>query len=563
MHIKLLFTVILILIFFLGAYLRFANLEGNPNGLYVDEASTGVNAWSILKTGRDEYGKSFPLSFRFLGSYTPPLYTYLTSIVIFFNGFSITSVRLVSVVSGVFLIIIFYFIVRSLNILKTKRAVLAGAALFAISPWAIFYSRIGYEINLAFLLYSLGILFLVLSFNNPKNLIPGFIFLSLSTNAYHSERLLSHITVVCFLILFRKTFLNKSNIKILIFGFLMYLFILIPQVLTFFTPANITRGFGLFYSGEIVRQIHKLSFLPVFLSAPIAFLREFTSQYLAYFSPRNLFFQSDPDLQRSLPEISVFYSWESIFYVIGLFVLIKLIRLRASKFIIMLFLLAPVPSALTGDPFSTQRALPLLIPVMIIITLGLDKFFQWRMKFAILVVFIFITISLLYLYRSLAVLLPNERAKIWGYGFQELAKEITKYPDKKFLIDNGRIKPAYIELAFYLKIPPKNLQDAVDQSVKKKYYLNTSWNDHYIMNGFETRTINWEEDIYKNQILVGDELAISQQQANEHFLRQVFEIKSPKGEIIFKGFETNPNLKCASQFIHGKCNNFVNTDTNF
>ena len=46
---------------FIGAWLRFAELDSVPPGFYIDEASFGYNAYSILKTGRDEYGAlSFP-----------------------------------------------------------------------------------------------------------------------------------------------------------------------------------------------------------------------------------------------------------------------------------------------------------------------------------------------------------------------------------------------------------------------------------------------------------------------------------------------------------------------
>lgn len=553
MQTKLLTAVILTLIILFGAYLRFANLEDNPNGLYVDEASTVVNAWSILETGKDEYGKSYPLAFRFLGSFTPPLYTYLTSAVIYLNGLSITSVRLISAISGVTLVVVFYFLIISLKFIKSPLTAIFATALFAIAPWAIFYSRIGYEINLAFLLYSLGVLFLWLGIKNSINLIFGLVFLSLSTNAYHSERLLSHITVLCFFILFRKILLIRKNVKVLTVGFLLYILMLLPQILIFFTPANTSRGLGLFYSGELTRQINDLSFLPVFLSAPIAFVREFMSLYLTYFSPRSLFFQGDSDLQRSLPELSVFYPWMAFFYFIGLLSLIKTYKTVSSKFIFLLLIITPIPAALTGDPFSTQRVLPLLLPLMVTITFGLDRFLKWNTKISATVILIFFTLSLLYLYRSAAVLFPNERAKIWGYGFEELSEEIKKNPNKKFLIDTGRIKPAYIELTYYLKIPPESLQAAIDPNLKTRYYFDTNWKDHYILDNFETRIINWEEDIFKDQILVGDELAISKQQAKEHFLKQIFEIKSPQGEITFRGFETNPDLKCKSQFTKGKC----------
>lgn len=545
--------VVFVLIILLGAYLRLANLETNPSGLYVDEAASGVNAWSILKTGKDEYGKEFPLAFRFFGSYTPPLYTYLTSIVMVFNGLSITSTRLVSAISGIFLILVFFAFIKSLGIFKYCATLFTATLIFAITPWTIFYSRIGYEINLAFFLYSLGILFLWLSLKNIRNLIFGLVFLSLSTNAYHSERLLAHLTVIVFFVIFRRELIKRDNLKVLILGFVFYLLILTPQLLIFFTPANISRGFGLFYSEVILRQVNQLNFLPTFLSAPLAFLREFLSQYLSYFSPRNLFFQPDSDLQRSLPELSVFYWWMIIFLFLGFFILIKSLKSNTSKFIVMLLILAPIPAALTGDPFSTQRSLSLVLPLMVVIAIGLDNFFRWHLRLGLVAISLLCIFSLLNLYRSQAVLLPNERAKVWGYGFSQLAEEIKKHPSEKFLIDNGRIKPAYIELAFYLKIPPEKLQAAVDQTLKTRYYHDTRWGDHYILDNFETRTIIWEEDIYKEQILVGDELAVSKSQAEEHFLTQVFEIKSPSQEIIFKGYKTNPTLKCKKQFIKNKC----------
>ncbi len=52
-----LFLSILILAFIL----RFYKLGTIPKGLDWDENSNAYNAYSILKTGRDEYGKFFPL----------------------------------------------------------------------------------------------------------------------------------------------------------------------------------------------------------------------------------------------------------------------------------------------------------------------------------------------------------------------------------------------------------------------------------------------------------------------------------------------------------------------
>src|SRR3990167_9986113 len=88
--------ILLAAILLIGGFLRFYKLGSIPSGLYVDEAVTGYNSYSILETGKDEYGKSLPIAFRFFGSYSPPLYTYLTSAIIHFRGLDIFAVRFVS-----------------------------------------------------------------------------------------------------------------------------------------------------------------------------------------------------------------------------------------------------------------------------------------------------------------------------------------------------------------------------------------------------------------------------------------------------------------------------------
>ncbi|PIV01434.1 glycosyl transferase, partial [Candidatus Shapirobacteria bacterium CG03_land_8_20_14_0_80_40_19] len=67
-----------LLIVGLAFFLRFIFLTKSPPGFYVDEAAVGYNAYSILKTGADEYGKKFPLFFRSFGDYKMPLNIYLT-----------------------------------------------------------------------------------------------------------------------------------------------------------------------------------------------------------------------------------------------------------------------------------------------------------------------------------------------------------------------------------------------------------------------------------------------------------------------------------------------------
>ncbi len=52
---------LLLLVFFIAFFLRFYKLDTIP-GLLRDEASIGYNAYSVLTTDKDEYGKLLPLT---------------------------------------------------------------------------------------------------------------------------------------------------------------------------------------------------------------------------------------------------------------------------------------------------------------------------------------------------------------------------------------------------------------------------------------------------------------------------------------------------------------------
>src|SRR4030066_170556 len=57
---------ILIVIFLIALFLRFYKID-SVNCLNLDEAAFGYNAYSLLLTGKDEYGTRYPLEFTKAG----------------------------------------------------------------------------------------------------------------------------------------------------------------------------------------------------------------------------------------------------------------------------------------------------------------------------------------------------------------------------------------------------------------------------------------------------------------------------------------------------------------
>lgn len=537
-------TVLLSLIILLSIFLRFYKLGTIPNGLYVDEAAIGYNAYSFIETGKDEYGKILPVFLRSYEAYAPPLYTYAATLSVLIFGLSIFATRFISALSGVLLTFIVFKIVKKLNISENKYFSLVTTFVFATISWTIFFSRGAYEANLAFLIIMVAIYFLLIAREKKIYLIPAFILLAVSTYAYQAERVVSYLIILGYLgIYFRKNISLFIKTKEFVISVLLFLIIQIPQFALAFNPSFSMRASGLFYGERIKLQSEKI-FLPKLISYPLSLTREFTANFVSYFSPRNIFWEGDPDKQRSLPGIGPMYFWMVGPYLVGLYMLFKDRRNKDVLFILSLMVSFVLVPALTKDPFSTLRSLPLTFPLSIVVSWGIIKIVSHFRKFGYLLFVMLILLSGVFLWRSYFVLLPFERAKIWGDGYESLAEEIKTKGDMEFLIDTSRLKPSYIELAFFLKTPPAKIQGTVDQSIKTNYYTNTEFDNHYKFANLETRNIEWEKDIYKKQILVGDEFAVSESQAREHFLTKIFEIRDPVGEIVFVGHETNPGLKC-------------------
>ena len=144
----------IIFIVLIAAWVRLWQLGQTPPSPDWDEAALGYNAYSVLKTGRDEYGTWFPLSLRSFDDYKPPLYMYLAIPSIAAFGLETWAVRLPSALMGILAVVGTYFLVvefyKHYNNYKNYNSYipLLSALLLAISPWHIQFSRIAFEANI-------------------------------------------------------------------------------------------------------------------------------------------------------------------------------------------------------------------------------------------------------------------------------------------------------------------------------------------------------------------------------------------------------------------------------
>ena len=528
MKIKLNFAhVLLLLIILVASFLYFYKIGEVPNSLSDDEATVGYNAYSILTTGKDEFGKAFPLAFRFFGAYTPPLYVYLVIPFIKLFGLTASSLRVLSGIATLVGVLVIYRFVRKLALFTSPATALLAAFIFAISPWIIFYARIGYEVTFGYLLYSLGALFVWDGLDRRRLSTLGLVLLSLSTYVAHAERYLVPLFLLLIFVAFRQEIFIPANRNRLRAGLIILLLTQIPNFFLMTTKAFWVKN-ATFDNPSLTVMVN-----------------DFVSQLLTYLSPRALFgISPDINLQHTAPEIPLFYSWLIIPFLIGLYQIYQKVRTPGGKFLLIFLLTAPIPGAFSGHFISIQRVLPMIVPLILIIALGLDFILRKvKLIFFLPVFFLLTAFSLLLFWRSYWVLFPKERAAYWSYGVEQLSEIVKSKPETTFVIDTARAPTTYIGFLFYLQYPPAEYQKQFSSDFVKSYYANPPLSGNYRFANIELRPIEWKRDIYVEQILVGDELTISSDQAKEHFLERVFEIRDPNGKALLFGYQTNPQKK--------------------
>ena len=102
---------LLFLIVLFAAFLRFYHISSVPVSPYWDETAIAYNAYSIATTGKDEYGKSFPLLFQSFDDYKTPGNIYLTAIAVSLFGLNEFSARFTSALAGTMTVFLAFFLV--------------------------------------------------------------------------------------------------------------------------------------------------------------------------------------------------------------------------------------------------------------------------------------------------------------------------------------------------------------------------------------------------------------------------------------------------------------------
>jgi len=479
-------NITLVAIVTIAALFRFWNLGTNPPHLTPDEAALGYNAYSILKTGRDEHGEFLPLVFKSFGDYKPGFYIYTAIPFVATLGLNEIAVRMPSAMAGIFAVFLIYKITQTLFANK-KYIPIFSAGLLAVSPWHVHFSRGAWETNLALTLSLAGIYFFLKAFKNIKWLVASSVFFALSLYAYQGAKLSTLIVLIALCIAFfsevKSWFYKKESLKYFLISLSIGFILALPILLSIFQGrAGRLQVFSIFsYELPHEQLVKELNYAMVkeeswqhhlFYSEPLLHFKSILGRWFNHFSGRFLLIDGDWNPRHSSPNQGVILLADILFLVIG-FVNLLRIKSQSSRFILLWLVLAPLPAALSRDQIHAVRTLAMVIPLVITISLGLDytiKFVKDKMSLKLVIfplLVIMYVLAIVYFIDAVFVHTPIHNSRYWYYGFKQVVQAITPIQKNysEIFIEQSYDQP-YIYFLFYQKYDPEKYQHANNMSVE-------------------------------------------------------------------------------------------------
>lgn len=537
-------------ILILAAILRLWNLGNVPPHLTSDEAALGYNAYSILKTGRDEYGELLPLIFKSFGDWKPGLFVYITVPFVAIFGLSEWVVRIPGAISGVLAVWLIYLVVGEL--FKNKKLQILSAALLAISPWHILFSRGAWEINLSLTLTLFGIYFFLRAIGkNPRLIILSAVFFALTLLAYQGAKLSTGLVVLGLLFFFRhKLFVLPRKLLAVsaITGFLIALPIILSifqgkagrlevfSVFSYSAPEKITERV-LTQGNEIKSDVS----YQIFHSDPVFWARGILGRWMNHYSARFLVFEGDwPNPRHSIPNMGMLLFFDGFLLVCGLACLLRNKMTNAQLFIIYWFLVAPIPAALSLDAVHAVRTFNMVIPVVVIIAFGSIWLFDKikTLKIRKIVYFLFFTfycLNFAYFLDGYFIHLPTHNAKFWEYGYKQAVEAMIPIEQNyKTIVFVQSYDQPYIYYLFYKKYDPATYQKIAKLTpgifgVKDVGFIEQIDKMHF-------EWIDWPSHRgRRGTLFLGTLTQIPPEDSNDpELFKLVGEIKYPDGNTVFR-----------------------------
>lgn len=531
-------------------------LDHFPPALNLDEVVMGYDAYSILQTSRDQYGRFLPIYFQSHDDYKPPfiIYAIVPSLAIF--GLTDFAVRFPSAVLGFLTIIFTFLFVKELfkkikevpPTLSTKLALLSGL-LLSVSPWHLQFSRTSYEVGIQPLLTVAGLFFFLKALNTNRIFVAAIsgLVLSLGTHLYTASRVFIPLLVFFTSVIYSRALIQSKK---LLFAFILALAVfLVPTIYLFTTPAGQTRfkGTNIFqdpvaHERTINRKIidwlarDRLA-ASIFHPEKLSYAPEVLYGYLSHLRLDFIYLGRTDGSTNYVPNTGLAYLVELPFLLYGLFRLFTLKNKKPAYLLIGWLLLAPVPASVTyGIPTSIRTTI-ILPSLQIITAFGILSFWgrvkMPKIKFASLVLFAFVFCYSVAQYLEMYyVQAPIERDRFWYTSYRQVAltsQKLSHYYDQ-VIVSTSLDQPQSFFL-YYLKMDPGRYLQDFGGTVSGSY---AETRNHF--DKFYFKPINWDKmESMKNTLFVGRPQEFPE---NAPIIKTFFS-QSGKAEVVIVGKEAD------------------------
>ena len=466
--------IIIISLVIIGFLLRIIYQPQIPYGFHRDEAGIAYSAYSILQTGKDEWGRFLPLHFKALGDYPPGIYNYLVVLSIPIFGLTELAERMPAIILGTLMIPLVYIFVK--KFFHQDKVALITAVLVTFSPWMVVQSRSGSEALTALFFSLIGFLFFKSWIEKEKILflMGNLFFYFLSIYSYNAAKLvlpLLHLILIYYF--WPKIKANKifKNILLVIFIFILSfgsVFITHGNQMSF----NNTSIFTNPLSAEALQVIFNregVSGMTIFLSR--IFTNKFTNlglyfgkQYFDYFTFGFLFNDAGFHKRYLVPQIGPLLFVILPFLIWG--VIEAKINHRDKSLIILWILVSPLAGAITNAYVpNLKRSMYLFLPLLILTAFGFSDFLNKIKKRKYIYMSVIIGIFLAYSWnigyfiKQYVVHTKYETTQHRSYGYKEVfayAKELESNFDQVKVFES--LDTPHTFYLFYNQYPPQKYQ---------------------------------------------------------------------------------------------------------
>ncbi len=520
-----LFSIILVL----GFFIRIVNIDKIPVSPDWDEVALGYNAYSILQTGKDEYGKSFPIVLQSFDDYKPALYAYLIIPFLPIFDLSVLSVRLPAVIFGSISLVVVFLLMRTifqngigyLNVKISKDwLALVIMSFLAISPWHIQFSRIAFEAQIGLSFNLLCLLFFFKGLRRPKLLLLSAFFAGLSIYVYQSEKVYIPLLLLLLTCVFFKD-LAKLPRKWIVSSVLVGFIVILPMLVHIISnPNSLSRAKGVSVFSDSTRLLESSqekakqdmaaqNYVGMILdNRRVEYVKAFVSGYLSHFEPNWLFYRGDA-LRHQPPFMGLLYIFEIPLILIGLYILLfSSIKRKYKFFVLGYILIAPIPASVTIDVPHAVRTINVLPAPQLISAIGFIYVLIQIAKLKVIlrytffvIIFGFMAFNITYYFHQYFIQMNFYYSKAWQYGWEEAVlytQEESKKFDKVIVTNISPLDQSYMFFLFYTKYNP---QKYLSEGGTKAGGFAA---EHTAFEKYIFRPINWDEDKFlKKTLFIG------------------------------------------------------------